>query len=158
MIQQIRIDDRLLHGQVAYSWKAELGYQAVVIASDQVSEDKLRVQALKMAKPQGVKLAVRSIEDAQKMLNDPRMEVVKVLVIVESPEDALALYPGLKEQPLITLGGIQMKEGRDFFAPAVYLSQNAMQALDTLVEMGVDIQVKQVPNEKTKYYTELKQQ
>ncbi len=156
MIQQIRIDDRLLHGQVAYSWKAELAYQAVVIASDHVVEDKLRIQALKMAKPQGVKLAVRSIESAQKLLNDPRMEKVKVLVIVESPEDALSLYPLLEEKPLITLGGIQMKENREFFSPAVYLSPEAEQALDDLIELGAEIQVKQVPNEKTKYYQDLK--
>lgn len=26
MISMIRMDDRLLHGQVAYAWKADLGY------------------------------------------------------------------------------------------------------------------------------------
>ena len=39
MIQRIRIDDRLLHGQVAFSWKSELGFNAIVIASDAAAND-----------------------------------------------------------------------------------------------------------------------
>ena len=42
MIQAIRIDDRLLHGQVAYSWKAKFNYQAIVIADDEVDNDEMR--------------------------------------------------------------------------------------------------------------------
>ncbi|WP_331836832.1 PTS sugar transporter subunit IIB [Erysipelothrix piscisicarius] len=55
MIQKIRIDDRLLHGQVAYSWKSALNYEAIVIASDDAASDPIRKQALKLAKPDGVK-------------------------------------------------------------------------------------------------------
>lgn len=42
MIQRIRIDDRLLHGQVAFSWKSELNFDAVVIASDAAANDPVR--------------------------------------------------------------------------------------------------------------------
>lgn len=42
MIQKIRIDDRLLHGQVAYSWKSALNYEAIVIASDDAASDPIR--------------------------------------------------------------------------------------------------------------------
>lgn len=46
MISMIRMDDRLLHGQVAYAWKADLGYNAVVIASDAASKDEFKKKAL----------------------------------------------------------------------------------------------------------------
>ena len=39
MILKIRIDDRLLHGQVAYSWKSALSYDAIVIVSDSAAKD-----------------------------------------------------------------------------------------------------------------------
>ena len=42
MILKIRIDDRLLHGQVAYSWKSALSYNAIVIASDSAAKDEVR--------------------------------------------------------------------------------------------------------------------
>ena len=42
MILKIRIDDRLLHGQVAYSWKSALSYDAIVIVSDSAAKDEMR--------------------------------------------------------------------------------------------------------------------
>ena len=59
MIVKLRIDDRLLHGQVAYSWKAKLGYNAIVSVSDAASNDDLRKATIKMCCPDGVKLATR---------------------------------------------------------------------------------------------------
>lgn len=56
MISMIRMDDRLLHGQVAYAWKADLGYNAVVIASDAASKDEFKKKALKCVAHQGLRL------------------------------------------------------------------------------------------------------
>ena len=50
MILKIRIDDRLLHGQVAYSWKSALGYDAIVIVSDSAAKDEMRKTALKLSR------------------------------------------------------------------------------------------------------------
>lgn len=152
MIQGIRIDDRLLHGQVAYSWKAALNYEAIVIASDAAAEDSIRKQVMKIATPDGVKLAVRSIEDSIKLLNDSRMANTKVFVVTESPENAYKLYLGLKENPVCILGGLQMHEGKDLYSAAVYLSSTDRNYLDKIVEKGIKVLVKQVPNDKDKIY------
>ena len=54
MIVKLRIDDRLLHGQVAYSWKSALSYNAIVIASDAAAADEFRKGVIKMCCPEGV--------------------------------------------------------------------------------------------------------
>lgn len=46
MIQMIRVDYRLLHGQVAVSWTSALGADCILLVSDTVLNDKLRLQAL----------------------------------------------------------------------------------------------------------------
>ena len=53
MIQMIRVDYRLLHGQVAVSWTSALGADCILLVSDTVLNDKLRLQALSLAKPEG---------------------------------------------------------------------------------------------------------
>ena len=53
MIVKLRIDDRLLHGQVAYSWKSALSYNAIVIASDAAAADEFRKGVIKMCCPEG---------------------------------------------------------------------------------------------------------
>uniref|UniRef100_UPI003BACC4E8 PTS sugar transporter subunit IIB n=2 Tax=Clostridium TaxID=1485 RepID=UPI003BACC4E8 len=70
----IRIDDRLLHGQVAFAWKAYLGYNTVVIASDNASKDEVKKMALKMCCPSDVRLAIRSVDDALVLLRNPKLD------------------------------------------------------------------------------------
>lgn len=55
MIQMIRVDYRLLHGQVAVSWTSALGADCILLVSDTVLNDKLRLQALSLAKPEGAR-------------------------------------------------------------------------------------------------------
>ena len=62
MIKLIRVDYRLLHGQVAVSWTSTLGVDCLLLVSDTVKGDQLRLNALKMAKPAGVKVVIKSLE------------------------------------------------------------------------------------------------
>lgn len=79
MIQAVRIDDRLLHGQVAYSWKAKFNYQAIVIADDEVDNDEMRKSIIKMAVPSGVKLAIKNINNAIELLKNPKLKMLTYL-------------------------------------------------------------------------------
>lgn len=56
MIKLLRVDHRLLHGQVAFSWKNAVEADCILIACDAVMKDDLRKTSIKMAKPSGVKL------------------------------------------------------------------------------------------------------
>ena len=86
MILKIRIDDRLLHGQVAYSWKSALSYDAIVIVSDSAAKDEMRKTALKLCCPDGVKLATRTVEAGAELLKNPKLKNMRVFVIAPDPE------------------------------------------------------------------------
>ena len=58
MISMMRIDDRLIHGQVAVMWSKELGISRIIVASDAIASNEIQVSALKMAAPAGVKAAI----------------------------------------------------------------------------------------------------
>ncbi|MFV0255423.1 MAG: PTS sugar transporter subunit IIB [Erysipelotrichaceae bacterium] len=146
MILKLRIDDRLLHGQVAYSWKSALSYEAIVIASDEASSDELRKTTIKMCCPDGVKLAVRSISEAAKLLQNDKLKNMKVFVVCENPESVHRLLALLKEKPIINLGGLQSSVNRKKFAKAVYLSEDEISILDEIEKKGYKIEVQEVPN------------
>nr|MDE6950965.1 PTS sugar transporter subunit IIB [Lachnospiraceae bacterium] len=118
MILKIRIDDRLLHGQVAYSWKSALGYDAIVIVSDSAAKDEMRKTALKLCCPDGVKLATRTVEAGAELLKNPKLKSMKVFVIAPDPETVCRLAPLLEEKPAINVGGMQMHEGKKMFSKA----------------------------------------
>ena len=64
MISMMRIDDRLIHGQVAVMWSKELGISRIIVASDAIASNEIQVSALKMAAPAGVKAAILPINKA----------------------------------------------------------------------------------------------
>lgn len=156
MIVKMRIDDRLLHGQIAYSWRAELSYEAIVIASDEAANDDIRKAAMKMSVPDGVRLAVRSVEAAAELLKNPKLASMKVFVIVGKPEDAYKLYQLLEERPVLNLGGMAKADGKVAFSPAVFTSEEDVSYLDKIDEMGIEIEVRQVPSESVKKYQSLR--
>ena len=91
MIVQLRIDERLIHGQITTAWSRFLDVSRIVVANDRLSKDELTTQTLLMSAPAGKKVAVRSIENTITLLSDPRIDTVRVLVIVDNPKDAVTL-------------------------------------------------------------------
>lgn len=145
MILKVRIDDRLLHGQVAYSWKAKLTYNAIVIASDQAANDELRKATIKMCCPDGVKLATRTTEKAIELLNNPKLKDMRVFVVCPNPKTAYEVVTKLDEKPVVNLGGIQKREGAQMYSKAVYLTDEDREYLDKLVDEGFEVEVQEVP-------------
>ena len=156
MIVKMRIDDRLLHGQIAYSWRAELAYEAIVIASDEAADDNIRKAAMKMSVPDGVRLAVRRVEAAAELLKNPKLAGMKVFVIVGKPEDAYKLYQLLADRPALNIGGMAKADGKIAFSKAVFTSEEDVAYLDKIDEMGIEIEVRQVPSESVKKYQSLR--
>ena len=88
MITQIRVDDRLIHGQVAVVWTKELNAPLLVVANDEAAKNEVMQMTLKMAVPNGMKLLIRSVDDAINIFNDPRGADKRIFVIVNSVSDA----------------------------------------------------------------------
>ena len=88
MITQVRVDDRLIHGQVAVVWTKELNAPLLVVANDEAAKNEVMQMTLKMAVPNGMKLLIRSVDDAIDVFNDPRGKDKRIFVIVNSVADA----------------------------------------------------------------------
>lgn len=146
MILKVRIDDRLLHGQVAYSWKSALGYNAIVIVSNEAANDELRKTTIKLCCPDGVKLATRTIEDGAKLLNNPKLADMKVFVICPNPQTTYELLTRINEKPIVNIGGMQSCDGKVLFSKAVYVNQTDVEYLDKIHDAGYEIEVQEVPS------------
>ncbi len=91
MIVQIRIDDRLIHGQVALVWSKELNTPGIIVANDNAATNETVKMTLKMACPPGIKLLVRKVEDAKTVINDPRGKNMRIFGLTRNVSDALEL-------------------------------------------------------------------
>ena len=87
MIKLLRLDERMIHGQVAIKWSRHLSVDRIVVANDGAASNPIIQKSLMMAAPSTCKVAIKSVDDAIKLLNDPRAEALKILLIASSPKD-----------------------------------------------------------------------
>ena len=65
MIVCLRVDERLIHGQVAMTWTKELKLNGLVVASDEAASNEIQKMTLKMAVPEE-NLIKRSYADSRR--------------------------------------------------------------------------------------------
>ncbi|ACG62531.1 TPA: PTS sugar transporter subunit IIB [Streptococcus equi subsp. zooepidemicus] len=106
MITQIRVDDRLIHGQVAVVWTKELNAPLLVVANDEAAKNEITQMTLKMAVPNGMKLLIRSVEDSIKVFNDPRAVDKRIFVIVSSIKDACQIAKQVKDLEAVNVANV----------------------------------------------------
>ena len=148
MIKGLRVDHRLLHGQVAFSWTSYLEADCILIANDGVIQDELKKMAIKMAKPQGVKLVIKSIDDSIKALNSNVTDKYKLFVVVESVTDAYRLMTETKQFKSVVLGGKKAKENTKNITKAVNLTDEEIDLVKELISKQYEVEIRMVPTEK----------
>ena len=112
MIKLVRVDHRLLHGQVAMAWTQSLDVDCMLIANDAIMKDDIRKTTLKLAKPNGVKLVMKNIEDSITALNSGVTDKYKLFIIVESIEDAVHDNRMFAERAFYCLNATQVEARR----------------------------------------------
>jgi PTS system mannose-specific IIB component len=98
MIKMLRIDDRLIHGQVAVVWSKNLGISRIIVISDSISKNEIQKAALKMAAPDNIKAFILPIDEALKLLNDPRASKLSIMVVMNNPVEVKKVLEGLKPE------------------------------------------------------------
>lgn len=132
MIKLLRIDHRLLHGQVAFSWTADIKANAILIANDDIMKNEVRKLAISIAKPPSVKLVIKSIEDSIKAINSGITDKYNLFIIVESVKDAYRLIMECTQINSLNLGGIPPKEDSIKLGNVVYCTPEEIVLLDEL--------------------------
>lgn len=147
MIKLVRVDHRLIHGQVAFTWTKFLSTDCILIASDGLLKDDLRMAGLRMAKPSNVKLVMKSIEDSAKALNSGVTDKYNLLILCESVEDVYRLAKKVPTITAINLGGTKSGDDRKNISKAVNVSQDDVKMIKELSEEGRSIFVQLVPDD-----------
>jgi fructoselysine/glucoselysine PTS system EIIB component len=147
MIKLTRIDDRLLHGQVAFTWTPALGADCLLIANDKVAKDEFLKMTLGLAKPAGAKLLIKTLKDAVTFLLDERSKNMKVLLIINSVQDASVMAAEVPEIKSINFGGLRSKEGAKIISKAIAITDEELVIIKELISKDVELEVRQVPTD-----------
>lgn len=104
MIKMLRIDERLIHGQVAVSWSKVLGITHLVVVNDRVAQNEMQKMTLKMAVPENIRFLVKDVASGIQLLNDSRTKNLAMMVVVDNLRDALKIGENVKWIECINIG------------------------------------------------------
>lgn len=154
-VAALRIDDRLIHGQVAMTWTRQLKVNGIVVANDDAAADDTQKMALKMAVPAGIKSLIKPVDDAIRILNDPRAKSMRILVLTRTVKDALRVRKAVGEIDFLNLGntgrfdGIEVSEKLQL-TPTIMLTKSELESLKELADLDPKFCMQQVPNDEAK--------
>lgn len=155
MIKLVRLDYRLLHGQVVFSWTTTIGAQRIIVVDDEAANDELKSMALKLSKPNGVRLNIFTLEKTLSKM--PKVETLdeNIMMIFGNTATLRAFceaYPKIKE---INYGGVANKEGATQIDDAVFLLPSEIEDTRKLLSMGIHVYSQQTPNTKKKVINQI---
>lgn len=153
MIKLIRLDERMIHGQVAIKWSRHTGVDRIIVANDDAANNPIIQKSLMMAAPATAKVAIKTIEDAIKLLNDPRAESLKIFVIVANPQDLVQVLESVKDIPLINIGNygrIAPKNGdavRTTYGRNLYAYPEEVEIFKKVISFGIECVYQTTPED-----------
>lgn len=159
-ITALRIDDRLIHGQVAMTWTKQLRVQGIIVANDDAAGDDTQKMALKMAVPAGIKVLIKPVEEAIRILNYYKASEMRILVLTRTVRDALRVRRQVGEIEFLNLGNTGRFDGIDIsqkqvITPTIMLTQSELEALKELTALDPMTCMQQVPNDERKLVSEV---
>ncbi|MBL7065596.1 MAG: PTS sugar transporter subunit IIB [Anaerolineae bacterium] len=146
----VRIDDRLIHGQVIAVWCKHRRFTRIVIVDDDVAADSFMQQVLRLAAPPDLQVDVVSIEEGIRVLGQDTPDRGTTMVLLKSPLAAKRLYDGGLKYSALNIGGIGNAPGRRNIYKNISASEEEISILKCLMDEGVKITLLTVPGEKSK--------
>ena len=142
-----RIDDRLIHGQVATVWSKVTGCNRIMCVSDEVAKDELRKKLLLQVVPPGLKGYVIPVDKAVEAYKNPKYDSFKTLFLFTNPKDVLRAVKGGIPFKSVNLGGKCFKDGDTLITQAVSVNAEDVAAIKELVGMGIEVEIRKLVND-----------
>lgn len=146
-IIHIRIDDRLIHGQVAAFWCNSLRANRIMVANDVVANDDMQKSVLRMVAPTGVSTSIITKEVAARNIKAGKYEAERVLLILKSPKDALDLIELGVDIKSINVGNMAHHDGTIQIKRSINVTKEDIESFNKLYEKGVELTSIMVPDE-----------
>jgi mannose/fructose/N-acetylgalactosamine-specific phosphotransferase system component IIB len=151
-VVHVRMDNRLIHGQILVSWNAEFQIDHIIVTNDKVAADPLQVTLLKAVAPIGAKVSVLTIEDCVAYCNSPAADNENIFIIAKYPEDGLALVEEGLNMPVLNLGNQAFVRGSKKLSNTVYLTESGVKALKGIHDKGIRITCRMMPPDPDKEF------
>lgn len=146
-IKSVRIDDRLLHGQVVTTWLKRYEIEQAIIVSADVAQDKTRQSILKMVAPQGLRVQCFSPAKLVEILKTTKIKRSTMLIFT-NPKEVWECIEGGIDINYLNVGNMSKTEMNEKITAGVAVTEEDREYFKKILGAGVDVEVQMVPTDK----------
>lgn len=146
-ISLVRIDDRLVHGQVVVGWLPFLGVDEIVVVSEAAAKDDTQQTLMQLALPESVTLRCLGIKEAVAYLGSQEAAGKRMLVLAPGPFEVLGMLDRGVKISQVNVGGLHYTAGRVQLGKAIFLSELDKEALREIGRRGVRLEGRAIPSD-----------
>lgn len=143
----VRVDDRLIHGQILEGWIPSTRAQELIVANDSLAKDCLQKMIMQSAIPYSINLVIDSVDGIASFLHEHGNRDVRRMIIVDNPVDALRLKNAGVQFAELNLGNVISREVTVCLSRTVSLGGDSLRALRCMLKEGIRVNIQAVPYE-----------
>lgn len=151
----VRIDNRLLHGQVLEAWVPAVNANCIVVANDQAAAAPFQRTLMEAAVPRGIKVVVDSVAGIAQILHRGDLDTYRVLLLYATSRDALAGFRQGVEFAELNLGNMHAGAGKMKLSCTIALAPEDIENLQQLEARGVRIMSQCIPADRGRGWKKL---
>lgn len=152
-IDLVRVDNRLIHGQVLEAWVPFVHARRIVVVDDAAAADPLQRSILELATPRDIRLDIVTIDEAVAMFNGRAFEDAHCMVLFAGPCEAYRAFKHGFHFARLNVGNVHFAAGKTRVSPSVCVDIEELTVLRELARAGVQVEVRAVPRESSKFIT-----
>ena len=153
----VRIDDRMLHGQIVTRWSRTYPCKGILLVDEAVSKDEFQKKIFKNAAPAGTKVGVFNVQDGALKINKAQEVENGYFLIVKSPTTLVKLLDaGGNFGKSINVGPMSVRDNTKTVARNCALTSEEIEAFCELDKRGINIVFQLIPNQTPVSWKEVK--
>lgn len=151
----VRIDGRLIHGQVANLWVTKLSITRILVVDDEVAMNTVEKSGLKLATPAGVKLSVLPIEKAAENILAGKYDSQRLLIVAKKPDRLLKLVERGVPIKEVNVGNMSQTNETRSITKSINVVEKDIEDFKQLNARGVRLTAQMVPSDKSEDFMSL---
>ena len=146
-VKLVRIDDRLIHGQVATTWIKNYEIEQVLIINDKAANDPIQKSVVGLAAPPGVKVMIFGVNQFINILKKSEIKKSTMLLFATSTDVLKIVESGLVDIKEVNAGWMRFNDTRKRLTKAISVTPEEEQAFVKMMDKGIKINVQMVPKD-----------
>lgn len=144
----VRVDDRLVHGQIIEAWAPFYEATCIIVASDEAKKNRIQRTAIESCSSNALAIKVFGIEEAVRYAASDGINKETIIIIFSTLKELAQAYGKGFKAAHVNIGNIHHNGKVRMITQSVYIDKEDEGVLQNFLKLGIELDIRAVPSDK----------